>query len=1006
MWLKKIRLLPLLVSCTCSLLFAENFEIYETKQGQNLENIAKIFNIPIEYIVSLNPEIDTNNKNFLKGEKLIIWNRENIINCPINTEILAGEVFDEELNIVTEQIWEACFEKVKSTIDESIFEENDPNKFDWKTFNSSIDYVNYLLYDLKINYCTYGNECISYLPDYRRVESCESACIKNWKFEKIFFEGVNRNEHLRYINIISNFSADDYPTLGDRLGNIGIVNETYIKLLDIYFGYRNISDISIQDDELQKLISKEGQVDMLNMPTTIRTYLYVSLLEYLKYQSKFDQKQTILPYFNFRISLLKDKKYYSPDDSYFASNFIYNFLNAGELDIPYEISSIILEKICTTRKCLSSINSRNEMWQWRLHSVIGNSFVAFNSYKRSIGEEVDYKQLYKNIIKEDLYSSDSEFIYEDYGRLLAENGKCNESYEVYKDIMSFWDNLTLEEIAIFDESSVEEPIRLALCFANNSKNSSRIQELTAYASDRIELIEISGNSSVSKYHKNLKPFLRSKELLFKGQIEDSRQFFYSGLKNLNDKLSNATYADRFILELLEELVYFLESELNTNQVDFQKFKNLLKINFSENRIINLKVDKENVNLSNLKSKFFDVSKKIIQLEQDIENLDNDELGNLIFRYEEKKKITQEIINSSNNIEAYLNSSIDSQDKIMSNLREDQFVMTFEGFKTSSYLFIYTKNRSHIINLRKNEHYFRNLIYKLKSSIGGEFNFEAANTLYLDFFSKAEHLLTRNSEIFIYDMEELNLPFLILSKNLPKDKNYLKNLISAEWLIKDFTFAKYIPVKKLSKKNKYQSNFLGISNSNSYDLYGLPDLSETDSEVKNLAMISNAKKENILIDNLATIENFKSKLSNNHEKIVISAHAVAKGWEGMVREAALLLKSESSDPFLTSSEIAQLNVEADMVVLSACNEGFNDFLPLYESFLIAGAESVVHSNWQLESSFANKFTEEFFRELWFDENLEKHKAIKKVALKFINDYSNETYMDPAYWGNFSIAYSTL
>ena len=96
----------------------------------------------------------------------------------------------------------------------------------------------------------------------------------------------------------------------------------------------------------------------------------------------------------------------------------------------------------------------------------------------------------------------------------------------------------------------------------------------------------------------------------------------------------------------------------------------------------------------------------------------------------------------------------------------------------------------------------------------------------------------------------------------------------------------------------------------------------------------------------------------------------------------------------------------MVILSSCSGITEDFKKLYKSFLVAGAKSVVHANWNLESKFAAEFTDEFFKELWLKNDINKHEAIRNVALSFLDDYSNPMYADPAFWGNFSIGYSSL
>ena len=46
-----------------------------------------------------------------------------------------------------------------------------------------------------------------------------------------------------------------------------------------------------------------------------------------------------------------------------------------------------------------------------------------------------------------------------------------------------------------------------------------------------------------------------------------------------------------------------------------------------------------------------------------------------------------------------------------------------------------------------------------------------------------------------------------------------------------------------------------------------------------------------------------------------------------------------------------------------------------------------------------------KELWFSDG-KKHEALRQTSLNFIKNYNNQEYAHPAFWGNFSIAYSGL
>ena len=75
------------------------------------------------------------------------------------------------------------------------------------------------------------------------------------------------------------------------------------------------------------------------------------------------------------------------------------------------------------------------------------------------------------------------------------------------------------------------------------------------------------------------------------------------------------------------------------------------------------------------------------------------------------------------------------------------------------------------------------------------------------------------------------------------------------MIKHYAFAKYFPVDLEQQIDReYKNTYLEMANTNSYELFELPNLSETAKEVVNLGISSNAKSEDIFIGNNATKEN--------------------------------------------------------------------------------------------------------------------------------------------------------
>ena len=108
----------------------------------------------------------------------------------------------------------------------------------------------------------------------------------------------------------------------------------------------------------------------------------------------------------------------------------------------------------------------------------------------------------------------------------------------------------------------------------------------------------------------------------------------------------------------------------------------------------------------------------------------------------------------------------------------------------------------------------------------------------------------------------------------------------------------------------------------------------------------------------------------HGLIASETESIAKS----LAEPALLLTppetaSETDDGLLTASEVTELKLDADWVVLSACNtaaggeKGDAEALSgLARAFFYAGARALLVSHWYVDSQAAVKITTGAFAEL--------------------------------------------
>ncbi|HWA29959.1 MAG TPA: CHAT domain-containing tetratricopeptide repeat protein [Rhizomicrobium sp.] len=147
------------------------------------------------------------------------------------------------------------------------------------------------------------------------------------------------------------------------------------------------------------------------------------------------------------------------------------------------------------------------------------------------------------------------------------------------------------------------------------------------------------------------------------------------------------------------------------------------------------------------------------------------------------------------------------------------------------------------------------------------------------------------------------------------------------------------------------------------LRALPPLPGTGAEVQTVAARLGGANATVLLGGQATEANLRTQALNQYSVLYFATHGILPGQMHCESEPALALSPPAGggattvgDGMLTASEIAGLRLNADLVVLSACNTaeapdglGGGALEGLSDAFFAAGARAVLASHWEVPST---------------------------------------------------------
>ncbi len=135
-------------------------------------------------------------------------------------------------------------------------------------------------------------------------------------------------------------------------------------------------------------------------------------------------------------------------------------------------------------------------------------------------------------------------------------------------------------------------------------------------------------------------------------------------------------------------------------------------------------------------------------------------------------------------------------------------------------------------------------------------------------------------------------------------------------------------------------------------------------------------------------------------IHFATHGLLDDFKGFgVPGAIALAPSNQDDGFLTAGEILDMKLNAELIILSACNTGAGKItgdgvIGLSRSFITAGVPSIIVSLWDVNDNSTAFLMSEFYHHL--QQNPDKAVALREAMLTTKKRYAN-----PLYWAAFTL-----
>lgn len=366
------------------------------------------------------------------------------------------------------------------------------------------------------------------------------------------------------------------------------------------------------------------------------------------------------------------------------------------------------------------------------------------------------------------------------------------------------------------------------------------------------------------------------------------------------------------------------------------------------------------------------------------------------------------------------------------LRGNEVLIEYLMGEKSIYVFVITPDELVVRRIRRGEDFneslaaYRSALYQpelLKPTVMGYQNFLAAShDLYLHLLAPVESAIAGKDLIIIPDGELSLIPFeSLLTAEVVKEQIDYQGLpyfirrhvvsysSSAAMFVSNFKNkekSKLLKNRMLAVAPSFQKNLLADTAESDTVRSSLKPLNWTVGEVEYVSQYFDSR---VYLDAEATEKVFREQAKGS-DIIHIASHAMVDDENPMHSKIAFSLDPSDTlnDGYLHTFELYNSSIDADMIVLSACNTGFGKVikgegvLNLARGCFYAGCRSVVMSLWVANDRSTATLMNSFYSFLAQDQP--KNVALHNAKLDYLTNHEGLA-AHPYYWSQFVLTGNT-